>query len=241
MELSKSKIILKKITALHESAEAFEGGMSKMERDLILHYLRELYELIAIEPLKESREEERPRTEPKPETVLPSAEPHSAKAGMAMKYIEKEQVTQPSNSGSIDQTVPAWQHQKNDSANGVTTETIAAEEKSPGAEIITENRPLKELFEEDKASLASSRFGRLPISDISKSMGINDRIQTINELFGGDQNAFNNCTAKLNALKGFEEAKRYLISGPASTYEWENPMKKTKALMFISLVRRRYL
>lgn len=47
MNFLKSKVVLKKINALHESAEAFNNTSSKLERDLLLHYLRELYEIIA--------------------------------------------------------------------------------------------------------------------------------------------------------------------------------------------------
>lgn len=100
---------------------------------------------------------------------------------------------------------------------------------------------LEELFMLSGKNDISSRFSRLPIADIAKSMGINDRILTINELFGGDQVAFSECVRKLNELTSFEEAKIALMDGPARLHQWSLPMKRSKADVFIKLVRRRYL
>jgi len=46
MDLQRSKVLLKKINALHDSADAFDGKFSKLERDLILQYVRDFYELL---------------------------------------------------------------------------------------------------------------------------------------------------------------------------------------------------
>jgi hypothetical protein len=97
------------------------------------------------------------------------------------------------------------------------------------------------LFDIDSASDLKSRFSQLPISDIGKSMGINDRILTLNELFSGDQLRFNQVIAELNRMKSFDEAKDYLVKGIANENDWASPSKSAKAEVFIKLIRRRYL
>ncbi len=80
----------------------------------------------------------------------------------------------------------------------------------------------------------------MPIGDIKKAMGLNERISTQNELFGGDAADFENTVSALNQLRNYEEAKNYLIRDMAVKYNWLGKAKKEKAKEFIKLVRRRY-
>lgn len=71
-------------------------------------------------------------------------------------------------------------------------------------------------------------------------MGLNERIFTVNELFGGDQSVFDNIVATLNELRTFADAKNYLIQNVAGKYNWASKDRKSKAKNFIKLVKRRY-
>ena len=51
MDFQKSKVLLKKINALHDSAEAFDSKFSKLEKDLVLQYVRDLYEVFVVEDI----------------------------------------------------------------------------------------------------------------------------------------------------------------------------------------------
>ena len=80
----------------------------------------------------------------------------------------------------------------------------------------------------------------MPIKDIKKAMGLNERIFTVNELFGGDQAIFDLTTDTLNKLPDFTQAKNFLMRNAASKYNWDKKGKKSKAKNFIKLVKRRY-
>jgi len=96
------------------------------------------------------------------------------------------------------------------------------------------------LFEFKEATELSEKLSMQPIRDLTKAMGLNEKIFTINELFGGDSKAFDETVKKLNTFATFEKATEYLASGVAHTYDWPNRSKKKKALNFIQLVKRRY-
>ena len=97
------------------------------------------------------------------------------------------------------------------------------------------------LFNLDESADMSSRFSQLPISDISKSMGINDKILTKNELFGGDSIKFDRVMSELNSFNTYEQAKNYLMKGIAAELDWGSERKRRKAEVFIKLVKRKYL
>jgi chromosome segregation ATPase len=75
-----------------------------------------------------------------------------------------------------------------------------------------------------------------PISDISKAIGINDRLLFIKELFDGDTAMFSLVIKKLNNLGSIEEAKAYIHT---TIKNWNNTSET--AQLFLSIVQRRYL
>ena len=97
---------------------------------------------------------------------------------------------------------------------------------------------LSKLFDLQKTE--ESRFGHVPIASIESAMGLNERIFTLNELFGGDKSLFDAWVAKLNSLNSFAEARNVLISGPAKDFKWTDPQRIKMAEQFIRIVSRRY-
>lgn len=122
---------------------------------------------------------------------------------------------------------------------------ISAQEPAAKAPItVTTNvvsEELEELFTIEGIKDVSDRLRMQPISDMNRCMGINERIFTIRELFGGDDNLFNTTMDHLNTLSDYDTAKDYLASGVATTHEWIDVSKTKKAGNFIKLVYRRYL
>ena len=220
-----SKALLKKINVLHDSAIDFEGSMTPMERDLLLQYLRDLYETILEEgPTVAAvpsrvRNEPVPVHQPAPQPVMHREEPAPVKRVVsAPPPIIQEVPVAPASLPVQASVTPAVKPE-----GGKKKERLAA------------------LFQSDEAQDLRSKFGSLPISDISKSMGINDKILTINELFGGDQGLFNSIVGELNGFKSFDKAQEYLIGGVAKKQGWYEENKKEKAATFIKLIRRRYI
>lgn len=237
MDFNKSSAILKKINALHDSASSFDGRVSAMERDLLKHYLRELYELISVETAEKSPEQAAPvmRSQVQTAPVAPAYDPHMRDASPPPHYENF-----PSNQARYQESYPKAPIQAPVYSQGNGHHPYGAPDKAETTEPKVDEA-LAALFDMDTAKDHSSRFSQLPISDIGKSMGINDRILTVNELFGGDQLKFNQVVRELNGLKSFDEAKEYLIKGVASEMDWASPSKSAKAEVFIKLIRRRYL
>ena len=98
----------------------------------------------------------------------------------------------------------------------------------------------QELFTFKKIEDLSEQLDSTPISSIQKAMGLNERILTQNELFGGDKTSFDNALQRLNSLENFEEARTYLSDELIPLYEWMDEKRIKKAQWFIKLIKRKY-
>jgi len=96
------------------------------------------------------------------------------------------------------------------------------------------------LFDDEQASEAAGKWGSTPIQDLSKSIGLNDKISMIKELFNDDHQAFNNSLTQLNSLGNFNEAKDYMMRNLVTVFKWNEGKKLERAKQLINLVRRRY-
>jgi hypothetical protein len=99
---------------------------------------------------------------------------------------------------------------------------------------------LNKLFELPKSEDLSDRFSHVPIPSIESAMGLNERIFTLNDLFGGDRGLFDATCMQLNNLNSFAEAKALLLNGPARHFNWADPERIKMAEEFIRIIVRRY-
>lgn len=224
MDYKRSKALLKKINVLHDSAIDFEGSMTSMERDLLLQYLRDLYDII----LHDNQSTQAPI--------------NRINGGASVAEIPKRQPSvAPTQSVSPVERVAEPPKPIVNQAKVIAAETPQPVIEAVKPESGKKKERLAVLFQSNDAQDLKSKFGSLPISDISKSMGINDKILTINELFGGDQGLFNTVVSELNSFNSFDKAQEYLIGGVAKKQSWYEEGKKEKAATFIKLIRRRYI
>jgi hypothetical protein len=227
MDHKKAKITLGKLNVLFNSLEDAGEEISSIEKDLMLNYIKQLYEAvlngdpITIPKLPENRQtsfqtDNKSKAEPK--FYLPEQE-EDKKATV----LEKEDEN------------PKTEVKK--SIEEDTKGQSSEEDKSLEKEI---DESLKTLFAIEEATELSHKLSLTPIKDLKKSMGINEKIFTVKELFNGDQKTFDECLAALNEFKSFEEAKKFLAIGPATDFDWSEKEKEKKAKTFIKLVHRRY-
>lgn len=221
MNFSRSKVLLKKINAIHDSAEAFEGKFSSLEQDLMLQYLRELYECVSDQEKSNNTVVKAMPSLPDPE-IAPSvvqvhATPNPSLTQPLVKKISYEHLTK-----------------EEEQPKGVSSEA------QPAPMMPSFDSEYDDLFEDVSLGDRSQKFANGPIKDIAKSMGINERILTMNDLFKGDQNLFQETVRQLNSLPTFEDAKDYLINGVAASNDWMSAKRSEKAKVFIKLIRRRY-
>jgi hypothetical protein len=99
---------------------------------------------------------------------------------------------------------------------------------------------LDELFDLPRSEDLSGRSTHVPIASIESALGLNARIFTLNELFGGDRTLFDTTCQQLNDLTSFQEARSLLMAGPARTFKWADQSRIKMAEDFIRIVARRY-
>lgn len=253
MDLQKARILLEKIASLHKTISADANDISAIERDLMLSYVKQLYEAYITENnsqatpeprveifksapkpkakpqkkvavVKETPKLEIPQIEEEPEPTPPPPAPSKPAPPREIQIPEslKEEAAPPPAPKPKPKPVPAPKPQAKASRPKVADDDLEA------------------LFDLPQAKELSDKLSALPIKDLRKAMGLNEKIFTINELFGGDQSAYDASIATLNSFNKFDQAKAYLIDNVAGTYNWTGRGKKKKAINFIKLIRRRY-
>lgn len=241
MNHKKVKKQINKISSFYNSITA-DDEISKIEKDLLLSYVRKLYEAIVDNDAS-------PIT--KNEKTLASAK---------VVVVEEEVVNTPAVMREVVETPVVAERKPFEKAAPKAVATIIEEKPkatpvqdavqsiaaAPAvAEVIDRpSRGLSEnmnsIFEVTGGTEISDKLSNLPIKDLTKSMGINERMFTVKELFGGDQNKFNTILQDLNGLSNFEEAKSYLLDGIATELQWDDASKYKKADKFVKLVQRRF-
>lgn len=118
---------------------------------------------------------------------------------------------------------------------------VKKQPKKPSIQTVDQSEgQYSELFDVEEINDLSQKLSAAPISDIRSSMGLNERVLTINELFGGNAMAFDKTIKNLNNLTSFEAAKKYLSEQVIPEYEWDQPQKIKKAKVLLKLIKRRY-
>lgn len=119
-------------------------------------------------------------------------------------------------------------------------QTLTEESPIPQSKSVSFSEEMLAIFEKQEIAEVSDRLSMTPIADLTKAMGINEKIFTVRELFNKDQDHFMSTMSHLNSCNDFEEARDYLLYGVATDNAWDDPNKSKKAINFIKLVQRRY-
>jgi hypothetical protein len=231
MDLQKARLILEKINSLHKSMSSDSRNVSVIEKDLMRNYILQLYETTLDFPVQ-AKTDQMPQVEiikTAPVTNIKKSEPLQSEPE---KPIAKAQpVKLVADDDPQDDDLPALSKfsQSKTPATHVNPASF-----SPG------DSELEDIFNPSSAKDLADKLSQLPIADIKKAMGVNERIFTINELFGGDQVAFDRAVNSLNSFNNFEEAREYLLHQVANQYNWLEKSRKSKAKNFVKLVKRRY-
>ncbi len=233
MNIKKIEKQLKKINQLFDNIKE-DGTVSSIEKDLMLSYIRNLYEKVVItdnsstteSPLQSVSKVEPVIDVPKVEEIPPV----NNIADVVMKEVVEadQQITQSTPSPQVE----------------VKTE-VASQPETVVSEVVEEFKPIApqeilDLFEFESVSELSDKLSRAPISDLTNSMGINEKIFTVQELFGGDSALFTKSMEAMDKFTSLEQARDYLVEHVAVDQNWSEKGKVKKAIHFIKLISRRY-
>ena len=240
MNTKQADIILKKINRLYETM-TLDEKVDVFEQDLMLSYIRQLYE--AFSPEENIREISKPEVKPvapPPKPVVIEKEAPKApieipkeKPAPAPKAVKPEPVEIKPDPPKV-KVEPA----------PVPEPTIKPPQPeppqtAPSSSSLSQSE-YEALFDYTEAKELSERLSQMPIKDLTQAMGLNEKIFTINELFGGDSQAFDIALKTLNTFNSFDQAKAYLSENIAGKFDWTEKSRKKKAINLIKLIRRRY-
>lgn len=233
MSQSSADRLISRITALHKSLQLDEGGkVSAMERDLMLGYLRELYELYAEQGVVRAKSVVPPPA-PKPSSAPAPAPPPPAPT-VPPAFKVQQPVAAPSPQPAPREPSPAPVTEEPGPAPKPAPVTPPP---SPAPTLSTAaSEDIKKLFVEDPHA---NPFGRQPLKDLTKSLTINNRALFTRDLFGGDSDLLNTTLRTLDT-SGAIAAAQPVLESLARRFEWTEEGKKETAREFIELVRRRY-
>lgn len=262
MDTSKAQKLLLKIQAFLEHDP--NQSLSRLEKDLLKTYLIQLYDVVSdenelpgneiksgkSEPVRIAQEyqhEVKPPVQERvvqpvytPETIVPPApvvQPVDTKP--AEIIVEKEEVRERPVYVEIPKVEepPKVSMKVEEVVKEVPVPRVLV--KDPGHSAGQE--ALERLFAEQmNDNSATHGAAHVQISSIESALGLNDRIFTLNELFGGDRVLFDITCQKLNELHSFAEAKELLLNGAAQTFRWGDLERIKMAENFIRIVARRY-
>lgn len=239
MNLDKTAKALKKINRLYELISDI-GESTDTERDLLKAYAKDLYNSLASDKekiddeiskdlKKLKKEEKRIKKEHKAavaaSVVAPEPVIEKAPAKVEVPPVTEAEVVVPTPELA---TIPS----------SSSDSKISASSSAPQAKGFSDE--MLGIFEVKEITELSDKLSQTPITDLTKAMGINEKIFTVNELFGGNNDEFNNLMVALNGLSNYDEARVVLMKSAASKYDWDDPAKIKKARNLVKLVQRRF-
>jgi hypothetical protein len=249
MDLTRAQRLLIKIQAFLDTGNG--NDLSRLEKDLMKSYIIQLYDAVTSEGA--TIQEEKPKQkEYTPIQVVPPSPPvapiHEMPKYEPPKPVVNEIVTPKVQDIPLEIKVPVQEPIE------VVTKTEPTPVHIPIVEIIKEavlvekpqptpmdtSENLAKLFEQPAVEEMSGRFSHIPIANIESALGLNERIFTLNDLFGGNRAMFESTCAELNELGSFAQARDLLLQGPARQFNWAHPERIKMAEHFIRIVSRRY-
>jgi len=251
MNLKKAKTLLRKIDVLMTTI-AEDDQVSRLEKDLLLSYVKNLYDSLLQEseivsyPSPVTKETKSQVTAPPSYTAplhkapeLPKIESTKVEIPAVNEISPEKKVAEP-----IKEEAPVPEPKVE--AKPIVEEKIDSPAPSPIIKKVEKinspvmNSTMAAIFNIEETHDLSGKLSARPIADLRKSMGLNEKIFTVKELFGNENDVFTKTMDTLNGFNSFEEAKSYLALNVAEKYDWASDGKIKKAQTFIKLVKRRY-
>lgn len=217
-----------------------KGKLTKIEKDILLEYIRKMYKAVYDDSVIVEEKEIKSATSVK---AIPKIEKETSSIVMEEKPEIQTPVKEMEKVAEIKQEIKIEE-------KPVKVEEIVVESKPVEIKVDdAKNKPLNIDFSDEFMSIfkdftskeLSEKLSMLPIKDLKKAFGLNEKIFTINELFNGDNAFFDKIMDEMNQLNSAEEAKKYIITNIAKRFNWDSDNKIKKAEQFFRTIRRRYI
>ncbi len=249
MNLSKAKIYLDKINRDFSRMSKDPDTIMRIDVDIMMANVRDLYDTLLADEAGDvpAKSEQAPRKPASPRQV----EPSESSAPVASTTASPPPAFSAPPAPPAEQAPPP--EEKPAPAPPpppVMAEPIRTAEPLPAVRIQAPPTPppsfpsispeAEALFDQKQAKELSEKLSEIPIPDLRRAIALNDKLLLTRELFGGDNQAFENAVNELNNFSGMEQAKSYLMDHCVIRYRWTDKKHAETAKNFIKLVRRRY-
>ncbi len=250
MDINQARILIRKIDSLFKSME-MDGSPqpTPIERDLMLSYLRQLYQAFLDEGMEPP--------------IITVAAPRVAPAAVPTPPIEpvKPVVAAPVVETPAPPPAPKPEPKPVPPAPPIEVKEVPPPAPDPEPEPVAPPKPVvppppapkpelalsksgnaafDKLFSSKKATEVSEKLAESPIADLNRALSINDRLMYMSELFGRNMKELEAALNMLNQMPNLDSAKAYLLTF-AEQYKWMEGERLETAETFIKLIRRRYL
>jgi len=220
MDKEKARVLIHKINALYKNIDANTPGVSPLERDLMLSYLRQFYETIALSQSqpKATQIEVQPLKEEQPIKEVQSLKEEKRETGLLGR----------------ERGVGNFEPEKK------TPEPVVHEMIPQPVEPASDSE-LAHLFIWQEPSNLAERLASQAISNLSFStFSMNERLLYTNDLFEKNNAEMEEAVKMLNNFTHFDQAKVFLLN-IGRQHDWHKEDRKEAAKSFINTVRRRFL
>ena len=226
MDKEKARVLIHKINALYKNIDANTPGVSPLERDLMLSYLRQFYETIALS----QSQAKAPLNEVQPVLeVPPLKEEQPIKEVQSLNEEKRE-------TGLLgrERGVANFEPEKK------VPEPVVLPVTPQPVEPVSDNE-LAHLFIWQEPSNLAERLASQAITNLSFStFSMNERLLYTNDLFGKNSAEMEEAVKMLNNFTHFDQAKEFLLN-IGRQHDWLKEERKDAAKSFINTVRRRFL
>lgn len=234
MDLHKTKIFLDKINREYARMSKDPDNIMRIDVDIMLSYVRDLYDAVlsdAANPAPPARREPAPAAPPPPPAPVAAAPPPKPAVAEPAPPPEEKPAPAPPPPPVISEAIKAAEPLPVVKPQAPAAPAPSFPAAPPDAEA---------LFEQKQAVELSEKLSELPIPDLRKAVGLNDKLLLTRELFGEDNAAFEKALETLNGFSSMDQAKAYLLDHCVMRYRWTDKKRLEVAKKFIKLVRRRY-
>jgi len=116
--------------------------------------------------------------------------------------------------------------------------TVYPEPEPAGGNRFKGQETIYDRLRQQHSPTIADRLSATPVTDLRKSIGINERFTLINDLFGGNQQLFMESIDKINNVNAYEEARKMLYEELAGKLKWNTEGNTFHVLD--ELVKRRF-
>jgi hypothetical protein len=238
MDKEKARVLIHKINALYKNIDANTPGVSPLERDLMLSYLRQFYETIALSP---SQNKALVKEVPPEKEITPVKEIQPEKEIQLVKEVQPIKEVPPLNEVKRETGLLGRERGVGNFEPEKKTPEPVVHEMIPQPVEPASDSELAHLFIWQEPSNLAERLASQAITNLSFStFSMNERLLYTNDLFGKNSAEMEEAVKMINNFTHFDQAKVFLLN-IGRQHDWYKEERKEAAKSFINMVRRRFL